>query len=644
MAMGGPPVGSPFGGPRSVASSRDAGLPFAGVPSELAEAADVILESEPEHADPNVGFDPINPDSRRLTLQTLLRPHWAAVGFAVMLVVVETLTMLAGPALIQQGIDKGVRAGSRSVLVVVVAIYLGTIAVNAVVNRFRISYTGRLGERLMFGLRVKVFSHLQRLSLDFHTEEKSGVLLSRMTSDIDSLTVLMQDSLISIVVQVLTLLVVIVILFIYNPLLAAITLGLVVPALLSMTMWFRRVSDRGYSEVRDRIADVLADLQESLSGIRVIAASNRRRHNVVHHHNVVGRYQDANVYTARIGTIYGPGSEALGVVAQAIVLLFGGWMVLDGRLQLGELAAFVLYLTTFFAPIQQLVQLYSTYQAGRAAIRKLGDLLDTAPAVADAVGAVELEPVEGEIRIENVTFAYGNETVLHDIDLKIEPGETFALVGPTGAGKSTVAKLVTRFYDPQVGRVLIDGVDLRTVTQRSLRRQLGVVPQEPFLFYGTVRENIAFARPDASEAEIAEACTLVGINDLVERLPDGLDSPVHERGASLSAGERQLLALARAFLARPRVLILDEATSNLDLLSETRIERALDVLLQGRTAIVIAHRLATAMRADRIAVVDEGRIVELGSHDELVAHGGRYAEMYATWVSHSEGASGSISR
>ena len=387
--------------------------------------------------------------------------------------------------------------------------------------------------------------------------------------------------------------------------------------------------------MRDRIADVLADLSESLSGIRVITAFNRRRNNIYAHRNIVGRYRDANVETAEINARYGPATDLIGSVGQVVVLAVGGKMVLDGTLSIGELTAFVLYLTAFFAPIQQLVQLYSTYQSGQAAVVKLRELLATRPTVAEAADAHPLPPIDGHIVLEHVTFGYGATPVLHDVDLPIAPGETFALVGETGSGKSTIAKLVCRFYDPTAGRILLDGHDLRDLTLASLRRQLGVVPQEPFLFAGTLRDNAAFGRPDATDAEVLEACLAVGLDDLLDRLPDGIDSPVHERGTSLSSGERQLLALARAFLARPRVLVLDEATSNLDLKSESQIERALDAVLDGRTAILIAHRLATAMRADRIAVVDDGGIVELGTHDELVAMGGRYGAMYDTWLSHT---------
>jgi ATP-binding cassette subfamily B protein len=408
-----------------------------------------------------------------------------------------------------------------------------------------------------------------------------------------------------------------------------------VPAMAIITIWFRAASDRAYTVVRDRIADVLADLSESLSGIRVITAFNRRRHNVYSHRNIVGRYRDANVHTAEINARYGPATDLIGSIGQVVVLAIGGKMVLDGHLSIGELTAFVLYLTAFFAPIQQLVQLYTTYQSGQAAVVKLRDLLATVPTVEEAPDAHPLPAIDGHIVLDHVTFGYGATPVLHDVSLHIAPGETFALVGETGSGKSTIAKLVCRFYDPTAGRILLDGHDLRHLTLTSLRRQLGVVPQEPFLFAGTLRDNAAFGRPDATDAEVLDAISAVGLDELLERLPDGLDSPVHERGTSLSSGERQLLALARAFLARPRVLVLDEATSNLDLKSESQIEKALDAVLDGRTAILIAHRLATAMRADRIAVVHDGRIVELGTHDELVAMDGRYGAMYATWLRHS---------
>ena len=632
----GPPAGSPFSGPSATQSSARAGLPFAGMPSELAERAEEILAEEPDHPTPDVPFSQHDYDREPFTLRRFLGPHRRALTAAVGLVVVETIAFQTGPLLFQIGLDRAIVPRRPSVLIVVAVAYLAAIVVNAAAARRRILYTGKLGEQLMKELRVKVFSHLQRQSLDYYTDQKAGVTMTRMTSDIDALSVLFQDGLVNLAVQLLTLIVITVVLVALNPTLAAITLLVVIPAMAALTWWFRKASARTYDDVRDKIASVLADLSENLAGMRVIVATNRRRHNAAHHANVVGEHRDANVAAATVGAIYGPGNEAIGVVGQAVLLLIGGRMVLDGSLTVGELFAFLLYLTAFFAPIQQLVQLYNAYQSGQASMTKLRNLLGLEPSVVEAHDAATLAPIEGRIELTDVTFSYGEGApVLRDLSLEIEPGETMAIVGPTGAGKSTVAKLVTRFYDPDSGSVSIDGQDLRGVSLCSLRSQLGVVPQEPFLFNRSIRENVAFARPDASDDEVEAACRAVGIDDLVARLDDGLDSHVHERGSSLSSGERQLLALARAFLARPRVLVLDEATSNLDLASESKIEAALDVVLDGRTAIVIAHRLATAMRADRIAVVEEGRLTELGTHDELVAHGGHYASMHASWVAHT---------
>ena len=450
--------------------------------------------------------------------------------------------------------------------------------------------------------------------------------MSRMTSDIENLQQLVQDGISQFALQGLTMIVITVILFATNVALAAWTVLLVVPLLFVFSIWFHQASERGYLLSRDRIATVLADLSESLYGIRVVTANNRQRRNIVNHRHVVGAYRDANIYTGRVNSIYGPATVMIGILGQGLLLGIGGDEVLHHQLTLGALVAFFLYLNRFFAPIQLLVQQYNSLQQGRSSITRLRELLETPPSVDESPDAVDLPALEGRITFEHVGFSYGDgPPVLTDVNLEIAPGESVAFVGPTGAGKSTMAKLANRFYDPTEGRVLLDGVDVRTVTLRSLRSQLGVVPQEPFLFAGSVRTNLRFGRPDATDAEIDEAIDVVGLRDLVERLPQGLDTPVHERGQTLSAGERQLLALARAFLARPRVLILDEATSSLDLQSETVVERALDAILEGRSAILIAHRLTTAQRADRIVVIDRGRVVEVGTPAELVARGGAYA-------------------
>ncbi len=711
-------------GPTATQASAAAGLPFAGVPTEMQEGANKLLEAEPAHPEPDVDFDHVaggagGGRARPFGLRDMLVPHSWSVGLALLLLCGETTAMQAVPVLFQQGIDRGIEAGDRFALNMVVLIFLGVVAVSILLSRLRQRLNGRIAEQVMFDLRLRLFSHYQRLSLDWYTTAKSGVLLSRMTSDMEYVALLINEGFVNLLIQVLTVCVVTVVLFTYNPVLAVILLVGIVPPLVALTLWFRARSEAGYGEIRDRIADVLADLSENLAGIRVIAATGRRLENAVRHRKVTARFRDANLSMSRVQAIYGPSTEAIGIAAQGLVLAIGGAMVVRGSLTVGELGAFVLYVTRFFAPIQQLAQLYSTYQQGQSGLRKISEVLATQPTVRQHPDAAELPPVSGHIRLENVSFAYDDDAaaagtaddgsnstagdrvngdadesrrmrvsfdplgmgptangehaerngagqppfgdaeggiagsdepfgddppeVLSDVSLDIRPGETFALVGPTGAGKSTIAKLIIRFYDPTAGRITIDGWDLRDVTLSSLRNQLGVVPQEPFLFHGTIRDNVAFGLRDRAsrdidtqlDADIDAAIDLVGLRRLIDSLPEGADTQVHERGVSLSAGERQLLALARAFVARPRVIVLDEATSSVDLSTEAEIEGALDLLLEGRTAVLIAHRLATAMRADRIAVIDDGGVAELGTHDELVALGGRYAEMYATWVSHA---------
>jgi len=635
--MVGPPIGG--GGPPG---SQQAGLPFGGIPYELQAGVDLLLAEEPERGESVAVFTqlPAADEKKRLSLTSLLTEYPGMLALTAFLVTTIAVATQVGPSLVSYAINHGLTPPHYDYAVVVAcaALYFVSVAVSAGAQWGQARVTGRLASWVMNDLRIKVFRHLQRLSLDFFTEEKAGVLMSRMTSDIENLQQLLQDGLAQFAVQGLTMVVITAFLFATNVELAAITVFGVLPPLIAMSIWFRRASERGYDKVRDGIALVLADLSESLQGIRIVTAHNRQRYNIETHRDVVGEYRDANNYTGRIASIYGPASQMLSVFGQVLILGIGGLMFLHKpqEINLGQLTAFFLYVNRFFAPIQLLTQQYNTFQQGRASVLKLRSLLETEPSVQEARHAVELPEIHGEIRFDHVSFGYDPAVpVLHDVDLTIAPGETVAFVGATGAGKSTMAKLVTRFYDPTAGRVLIDGYDLRSVTLGSLRSQLGVVPQEPFLFAGTIRDNISFARPGAPDDEVWNAVHQVGLEELVHRLPYGLDTPVHERGQSLSSGERQLIALGRAFMAEPRVLVLDEATSNLDLKSETLVEAALDRLLEGRTAVLIAHRLSTAMRADRIVVVGDGRLLEVGSHDELVALGGHYAEMFETWMSQS---------
>jgi ATP-binding cassette subfamily B protein len=612
------------------------GLPFAGIPADLAEGVAKLEAREPDHGDPRADYDPRADTGGRVSLSRLVARRPGLLVAAAIAILGETLLLQAGPYLVQVGIDRGIAKNDLRVLVIATVAFAAAVLLTGLATAIRMRQSGRLAASATRDLRVRIFAHLQRMSLDYYTREKAGVTMTRMTSDVESLQNLLQDGFAQFLIQALTMVVVTAVLFHYNVELAIITLVLVVPPLTIASLWFRHAADKGYNRQRDTIAAMFADLSESLNGVRVVTAHNRQDRNVVNHREVVGDYRDANDWTGRISAIYGPGTSAIGLIAMAVMLLIGGRMVLRGTLTVGELTAFVLYINAFFQPVQQLVQLYTQYQQARAAVGKIGSLLGTRATVAESPAATVLPPVQGSIVFEDLTFGYEpDRPVLRHVSLTIAPGETVACVGPTGAGKSTLAKLVTRFYDPTGGRILIDGHDLRDVTLASLRTQIGVVPQEPFLFAGTLRDNIAFARPSASDREVWAAVDAVGLRDLVERAPEGLDTPLHERGQSVSSGERQLLALARAFLAEPRVVVLDEATSSLDLHSELRVEAALDTLLEGRTAILVAHRLSTAMRADRIIVVDDGGVVESGSHADLIAAGGQYAAMFETWAAHT---------
>ena len=618
------------------AGRKGNGLPFAGIPSDLAAGVAKLEAVEPDHGDPRAAFDPVADSGAKISLSRLLIGRPGLLIAASLAILVETLLLQAGPYLVQIGIDHGIADRDLRVLVIATICFVAAVLLTGVATAIRMRKTGVLAASATRDLRIRIFAHLQRMSLDYYTREKAGVTMTRMTSDVESLQSLLQDGFAQFLIQALTMVVVTAVLFHYDVSLAILTLVLVVPPLTAASLWFRYAADRGYNRQRDTIAAMFADLAESLNGVRVVTAHNRQDRNVVAHRSVVGAYRDANDWTGRINAIYGPGTSVIGLVAMAIMLLVGGHMVLRGTLTIGELTAFVLYINAFFQPVQQLVQLYTQYQQAKAAIGKIRSLLRSAPSVLQSPTAGVLPPVTGEIVFDDVTFGYlPSRPVLSHLSLRIAPGETVACVGPTGAGKSTLAKLVTRFYDPDSGHIRIDGHDLRDVTLASLRTQIGVVPQEPFLFAGTLRDNIAFARPSASDEEIWAAVDAVGLRELVERAPEGLDTPLHERGQSVSSGERQLLALARAFLAEPRVVVLDEATSSLDLRSELRVEAALDALLEGRTAILVAHRLSTAMRADRIIVVDDHGIVESGSHAELVRAGGPYAAMFETWAANS---------
>lgn len=563
----------------------------------------------------------------------LLRPYRTRIIFMSLAVIASTASALAPPYLAGRAIDSGIEAGNISALNLTIALFVIAIIVNAVTSWLQTWLVGWVGIRVLQDLREQVFKHIQRMSIGFFNRNRPGTLISRMTNDIEALNQLISDGIVTLFANLLTVFGVVAIMLLLDWRLALITF-LVLPLLLVTSLVFRRYSAGAFRETREQIAKVTSHLQETLSGVRVVRAFGQESRHIDRMTELNEANRQANMKTVYLNASYFPATELLTAVGTSAILLFGGWQAIQGNIMIGVVISFVGYLQLFFDPIQQLAQLYATYQQGMAALDKIFILLDTEVEIVDSPEAIEPPPLEGRITFDHVSFSYDdNENwATSNIDFEISPGETVALVGSTGAGKSTLAKLITRFHDPQRGRILIDGRPLADYRQRSLRSQMGIVPQEGFLFSGSIAENIAFGRPDATIEEIAEAADAVGATPFIERLSDGLETEVGERGVQLSSGQRQLVAFARVILAEPRILILDEATSAVDTRTEKVIERALDEVLEGRTAVVIAHRLSTIRRADRIIVLEHGQIAESGSHEQLIAAGGRYAGLYSSWT------------
>jgi ABC-type multidrug transport system fused ATPase/permease subunit len=571
---------------------------------------------------------------RRLgTLLRLTRPYRTRTLLSVVSLLLATATALAPPFLSKYALDDGIRRHDLGALWWIVGAFLVAGLLNWAMSYVQTYLTGWVGERILADLRNRLFDHLQRLSLGFFERNRAGVIISRLTNDVEAIDQLVTDGVTSLVQNTLTLVGTAILLFILDWRLALATL-LVIPFMSIATIIFRVRSARAYAAVRERLGLLTATLAEDIAGMRIVQAFTRERTNIQNFRDVAERYRDSNMQTVVLNGLYFPFVDLLSSVALAVVLGYGGHLYFQGEVTLGTLFAFMLYVQNFFDPVQQLSQLYNTFLSATAALDKIVDVLDEEPEVLDKPGALPLPRVEGHVRFDNVRFGYGKDgpEVLHGLDLDVPAGTTVALVGHTGAGKSTIAKLLARFYDPREGAITIDGHDLRDVTQASLRRQLGIVPQEGFLFAGTVSDNIAFGRPDAASADIVSAAETIGAHEFVSKLENGYDTQLQERGTRLSLGQRQLVALGRALLADPRILILDEATSSVDIGTERKIERALRKLLTGRTAFVIAHRLSTIRDADLIVVLEHGEVIEQGTHEELLQKRGLYTSLYGDWA------------
>jgi ABC-type multidrug transport system fused ATPase/permease subunit len=574
--------------------------------------------------------------SRRL-MGELVRPHKRAIIWIFVAVLIENAARLSVPYLVKEGIDRGIppiRAGQgNSTLLTIVAILLVAVVIQAISRQTFLMMAGRVGQQMLIALRRRVFTHFHALSSAFHDSYTSGRVIARQTSDMDAINELLEDGFDGLVTAALTLVGTAVLLLVLDVKLGLVAL-LSIPALLLLTQWFRRESAKAYRRTRETVAAVIVHFVETINGMRAVQAFRREPRNQQIFDEVSTDYRRANERAFRLVGVFMPGIKLLGNVTIAVVLVYGSHLAFTGEVTVGVLAAFLLYLRQFFDPMQDISQFYNTFQSASAALEKLSGVLDEAPSVPEPEHPTRLSVARGALHLERVGFEYvDGRPVIDDLELDIPAAQTIAVVGTTGAGKTTLAKLVARFYDPTAGCITLDGVDLRDLSEDDLRRAIVMVTQENYLFTGSVGDNIRFGKPNASTEEIVGAAKAIGAHEFIASLPDGYDTDVANRGGRLSAGQRQLVAFARAFLADPAVLILDEATSSLDVPSERLVQRALRTILAERTAIIIAHRLSTVAIADRVLVMEHGKVVEDGAPSDLIARGsGRFSDLHDAWL------------
>lgn len=573
----------------------------------------------------------------RFLLGDLLRPYRVTVALLALVVVVENAARLSVPILVRRGIDDGIPpiiAGETAhALMTIVGVLAVVVAVQATSRMFFLRRSGRIGQKVLLELRRRVFRHFQRLDIAFHERYTSGRVVSRSTNDVEAIQDMLETGFDSLVTAVLTLFGTAILLIALDWRLGLMCLG-AFPVLIGLVWWFRNESAKTYRRVRESAALVIVQFVETMTGIKAVQAYRREPRNQQIFDDIADRYKADNERTFQLLAIFMPGVKLVGNLTTGVVLLYGGYRVLHGQMTIGTLTAFLLYLRMFFEPMQEISQFFNTFQSAASALEKLAGVLAERPGIKDPERPLKLTDVRGEIAFRDVRFHYvADRPVLPHLSLEVPAGQTVALVGTTGAGKTTIAKLIARFYDPTSGSVTLDGVDLRDLSQSELRRHVVMVTQENFMFDGTIADNIRFGRPDATDAEVAAAAEAVGADRFIAALPNEYDTDVAKRGGRLSAGQRQLVAFARAFLADPAVLILDEATSSLDIPSERMVQRALETVLADRTALVIAHRLSTVQVADRVLVLEHGRIVEDGAPAELIARAdGHYAALHRAWV------------